>query len=117
MFIVKGTSVLLIIFSVISLVSPAYAEKSSRLPGEEAGMQKQQFIDADGDGLNDLIIDSNGDGIPDGRMRDGSGRGYGNAQGNRTRQQGVDGAVINNSGQRGGGAGSAGGLRMNGGRR
>ena len=29
--------------------------------------KKLQFLDENGDGLNDLILDSDGDGIPDGR--------------------------------------------------
>ena len=123
MFIIKGTSVLMMVFAASCLAPQAYAkvteplaEKSSRQPPEQEIQPRQRFIDADGDGLNDLIIDSNGDGIPDGRMRDGSGRGYGATQANSPRQ-GAGGGGMNSTGQRGGGTGSGGGLRMNGGRR
>jgi len=106
MFIVKVASVLIITLSVCCLASPAYAkatlagsevfaEKSRGQTGEEVIFKKQRFIDADGDGLNDLIIVRNGNGT----------------QGDRT-QQGA-GTVINNSGQSIGRAGSGDGLRMN----
>jgi hypothetical protein len=56
------------------------------MPRNTSDPQKLRFVDEDGDGLNDLIIDRNGDGIPDGRMRDGSGQGNAADRGNMNRQ-------------------------------
>ena len=60
----------------------------------DGGQKKVRFLDENGDGLNDLLQDSDGDGIPDGRMCNGSG--YGAGRGAFYRQGGggmmIDGA-------------------------
>ncbi len=70
-----------------SFVGEAFAEAPATINQKQqrlvdgcwgGGAQKKiQFLDKNGDGLNDLLQDSDGDGIPDGRMCNGSGAGAG----------------------------------------
>jgi hypothetical protein len=62
-----------VIFALASLLpawhDAAAAEATSREPGSSGARQGrgdviQRFVDEDGDGLNDLVADSDGDGIP-----------------------------------------------------
>jgi len=90
---------------------------AERAAGKEEVTQKNsssrrlRFVDEDGDGLNDLIVDSNGDGIPDGRMRDGSGiRNNGSGNGTMYRQGGA--GIVNDAGAtRRAGTSAGGGVR------
>lgn len=74
--------------------------------------QKLRFIDEDGDGLNDLIPDRNGDGIPDGRMRDGGRPGNDSDRGTRYRY-GSGAALIDGAVKGGSGVTTGGGFRYN----
>ena len=79
-------------------------------------MQKKvQFLDKNGDGLNDLLQDSDGDGIPDGRICNGSGY-YGAGRGGFY-WQGGGGMMKNGTGNSGSGRGYGCGFRHGGGRR
>ena len=70
-----------------SFVGEAFAEAPVTINQKQQGLvdgcrgdgpQKNvRFLDKNGDGLNDLLQDSDGDGIPDGRMCNGSGYGAG----------------------------------------
>ncbi len=81
------TFVALLLLSLGSIVEEAFAEAPVTLNRTPQGpvegsrgsdpQKKVQFIDKNGDGLNDLLQDSDGDGIPDGRMCNGSGYGAG----------------------------------------
>ncbi|MEI7695634.1 MAG: hypothetical protein WCI64_08335 [Chlorobium sp.] len=87
------------------------AEKAAgkeEITQRNSSSRKLRFVDEDGDGLNDLIIDSNGDGIPDGRMRDGAGiRNNGSGNGTMYRQGGA--GTVNDAGATRGAGASAGG--------
>lgn len=50
---------------------------------DHSSSKVQRFVDEDGDGLNDLVSDSDGDGIP-------NGRGIGHAQFGTTRPAQID---------------------------
>jgi hypothetical protein len=83
MFVVKTVTFVVLALSMGSFVQEAFAEELVTINQKQQGLQenespkKLRFIDENGDGLNDLIQDSDGDGIPDGRMCDGSGwRGF-----------------------------------------
>ncbi len=87
-----------------SFVQEAFAEAPVTINQTKQGLvdgcrgdrtqKKVRFLDKNGDGLNDLIQDSDGDGIPDGRICNGSG--YGAGRGAFSRQGGggmkIDGA-------------------------
>ncbi len=83
---------------------------SDEIPQHPRAVQKLRFIDEDGDGLNDLIPDRNGDGIPDGRMRDGASSGNGSDRVNMYRY-GAGSALIDEGAKRESGANAGGGFR------
>jgi len=68
--------------SLISTENPVYAQA-----GGQWGNGPGEFIDANGDGFNDLAPDADGDGIPNSmdedyvQPQDGSGAGYGGGEG------------------------------------
>ncbi len=86
-FVAGAVAFVVLALSVLSFAGAAFADEpaiirqqSSRLSAEcnGSGLQKNvRFLDNNGDGLNDLLQDSDGDGIPDGRMCNGSGAGAG----------------------------------------
>ena len=87
-------------------------QQPSRLSAEcrgDGAPKKLRFLDENGDGLNDLVRDSDGDGVPDGRICNGSG--YGGGRG-AFYWQGGGGA-----GNGGSGRGYGRGFRQGGGRR
>lgn len=79
--------VILLLLHSGGFVGKAFAEEPVTVNQTQQGLvdgcrgggpqKKVQFIDKNGDGLNDLLRDSDGDGIPDGRMCNGSGYGAG----------------------------------------
>jgi len=73
-------------------------------------VQKLRFIDEDGDGLNDLTPDRNGDGIPDGRMRDGARPGNDSDRGARN-GYGSGAAIMDEGVKSGSGVTAGGGFR------
>jgi len=92
------------------------AASSDEIPRNTSAPKKLRFVDEDGDGLNDLVIDRNGDGIPDGRMHDGSGQGNGSDRGSRYRQ-GVGSGVVHDAVKMAPGVNSGSGFRHNSGQR
>ena len=127
MFIAKTVIFVVLALSAGSFVGEAFAEEQVSINlkqqgliagGVGVGLQKNElpkklrFQDANGDGLNDLVQDSDGDGIPDGRMCDGSGSGWGGFS-----RQGGGRVIINGAGNGGFGRGFGNGFRQGGGRR
>lgn len=120
MFVAKTVTIVVVALSLGCFVREALAEEQATVNMKQQGMQKNespkklQFLDEDGDGLNDLIRDSDGDGIPDGRMCDGSGNSLGRGGFNR---QGGGWMIMNGAGNGGFGRGSGNGVRQGRGRR
>ncbi len=115
MFVAKTVTIVVFALSMGSFVQEAFAEEQATVNMKQQGLQKNespkklQFLDEDGDGLNDLIRDSDGDGIPDGRMCDGAGYGFG--RGGFYRQGGGR-MIMNGAGNSGFGRGFGNGVRQ-----
>ncbi len=87
MFVFKAVAVVVFVLSAVSFTCEAFAEEPASILQQESGrsaackgdgaQKKLQFLDENGDGLNDLVRDSDGDGVPDGRICNGSGYGVG----------------------------------------
>jgi hypothetical protein len=113
MFIAKTVAFVVLALSAGSFVGEAYGEELATINLKQQGLQKNvRFLDKNGDGLNDLLQDSDGDGIPDGRMRNGSGYGLGGFS-----RQGGGRVMINGAGKGGFGRGYGNGFRQGRGRR
>ena len=89
---------------------------SDEIPQRPRAVQKLRFIDEDGDGLNDLTPDRNGDGIPDGRMGDGARPGNDADRGARY-GYGAGAALIDEGVKGGSGVTAGGGFRHKGGQK
>ena len=124
MFVANAVAFVVLALSVVSFAWEAMAEEPVIIKPQQSilstecrrsGMQKKvQFLDKNGDGLNDLLQDSDGDGIPDGRICNGSG--YGAGRGGFY-WQGGGGMMNNSAGNGGSGRGYGGGFRHGGGGR
>jgi hypothetical protein len=129
MFVAKTVFIVVFALSAVSFSRPVFAKEPVTLNQNQQGVgtagteeeqqtkvtqHKLRFIDENGDGLNDLILDSDGDGIPDGRMCEGSGNGAG--WGGFSRQGGGR-VMVEGAGNRAFGRGYGNGFRQGRGRR
>lgn len=87
--------------------TPTRVSKESGEPEQPEKRRFQRFVDEDGDGLNDLVRDNDGDGIPNGHgIGNGGSHRYGSGAEWKQGAQGVrrgQGSGMGSSGSRGGG--------------
>lgn len=124
MFVAKTAACVVLALSVAGYSQEAMAENAAIIQPQQSGLsaesvksgtqKKLPFLDKNGDGLNDCVQDSDGDGIPDGKICRGSG--YGAGRGGFY-WQGAGGMMNNGAGQGWSGRGYGSGFRHGGGRR
>ena len=124
MFVAKTGIFVVLALSLFSVTRVVFADEPVTMRQQPAGIsaecrgggpqKKLQFLDENGDGLNDLVRDSDGDGVPDGKICNGPGYGGGSGA---FYWQGGGGGMRNSAGNSGFGRGSGNGFRQGGGRR
>jgi len=124
MFVAKTGAFVVLSLSLFSVTREAFADEPVTMRQQPAGIaaecsgggaqKKLRFLDENGDGLNDLVRDSDGDGVPDGKLCNGAG--YGGGRG-AFYWQGGGGVMRNGAGTGGFGRGYGNGFRQGGGRR